>query len=175
MTWKYVKGYEGMYEINEHGDVRSKDRYVETSTGVRKYRGKKVHPYLSSGYMKVDLNKDGHKGRKFVHRLLAETFLDNPENLPIVNHKDGDKLNNSLGNLEWCSYSYNYMHAMKAGMITPLKGEDSGRAKLSEKEVIEIRDKFREGMKQKELSKIYSTPLPTIKDITRGRSWAHLL
>ena len=96
--WKDVKGYEGLYQVSNFGKVKS---FKESA--------KFGNPYLiNSGFHVVTLYLKDRTKRKFqVHRLVAETFIPNPENLPCVNHKDENKLNNCVSNLEWCTYQYN--------------------------------------------------------------------
>ena len=74
----------------------------------------KLIPYVNTGYEYVSLRKDGNTKKMRVHRLVANAFLPNPENLPVVNHKDENKLNNKLGNLEWCTHRYNAMYGTHA-------------------------------------------------------------
>lgn len=109
---KSVKGYEGYYEVDQFGRVYSADRVVCVEDGDRKYnkalvgRQMKQHTH-SKGYKTVSLTKDGKTKTVFVHRIVAEAFIDNPKGLPFVNHKDEDKTNNFSENLEWCTASYN--------------------------------------------------------------------
>lgn len=98
-TWKPVVGYEGLYEVSSIGHVRSR------KTGhYRKLNGR-VNRF--TGYVYVNLRKDGEERTFSIHRLVAIAFLPNPDDLPYVNHKDEVKTNNSVDNLEWCSSSYN--------------------------------------------------------------------
>lgn len=100
-----MKGYEGLYEVSDLGRVRSLNRYVNYYGGLRLAKGKILKPVsVSGGYLQVYIGK---KNVKLVHRLIAEAFIPNPNNLPCVNHKDENKTNNKLENLEWCDYSYN--------------------------------------------------------------------
>lgn len=116
--WKDVKGYEEYYEINQYGIVKSKDRIIV----VPDYQN--AHAYCSGfsyvkpgrilkqqisihGYKVVLLTIAGKKKLCKVHRLVAQTFIDNPNNLLFVNHKDEDKTNNHVNNLEWCTVKYN--------------------------------------------------------------------
>lgn len=109
---KPVVGYEGYYEVDQFGRVFSLDRVVTVVDGSRTYEkplsGKQMKQSMhDKGYKTVSLTKDGKTKMMFVHRIVAESFLPNPDNLPMVNHKDEDKTNNFLENLEWCTAAYN--------------------------------------------------------------------
>ena len=109
---KAVKGYEGYYEVDQFGRVFGLDRTITVVDGERTYEkpiaGRQLKQSMhDKGYKAVSLTKDGQTKQMFVHRIVAETFLPNPENLPMVNHKDEDKTNNFLENLEWCTAAYN--------------------------------------------------------------------
>ncbi len=106
---EHIKGYEGKYTINTNGDVYSISR--ENAKGEFRI-GKHLSPDTSShGYARVRLFKGNTPSRVSVHRLVAEAFIPNPEGLPQVNHIDGNKLNNHIDNLEWCSASHNIRHS----------------------------------------------------------------
>ena len=94
--WKQVKGYNGKYEVDEQGQIRN------AQTGAKL----KATP-SSLGYLRITLQHNGRQTKRYVHRLVAEAFIPNPQNLPEVNHKDEDKANNRLENLEWCTHQYN--------------------------------------------------------------------
>ena len=101
-VWKEVIDWEGLYWINDCGQVKSAPR---NGNG---YRGKILTPRKSrDGYIQVCLSKNGKCYYRYVHRLLAEAFIPNPLGLPCVNHKDEIKSNNYVSNLEWCDYKYN--------------------------------------------------------------------
>lgn len=106
--WKTIPGYEGFYEASTRGRVRSLDRIVNNLNKTDYRKQKIIKPHLvGGGYLELLLSKDGTKQHKLVHRLIAETFLPNPNMLPQVNHKDENKTNNCVENLEWCTAKYN--------------------------------------------------------------------
>lgn len=112
--WKPIKGYEGYYEVSNLGRVRRLDRYDYGCGYARFYKGGILKSLCgSNGYLHVMLCRDGTRLTKSVHRLVATTFIPNPENLPQVNHKDEDKSNNTVTNLEWCSSKYNMNYGTK--------------------------------------------------------------
>ncbi|MBR6503165.1 MAG: HNH endonuclease [Clostridia bacterium] len=99
--WRDIPGYNGRYQVSNCGNVRTNDY---NHTGITKLLS--MHDN-GRGYLIVSLTKN-NKGKKFkVHRLVAECFIDNPDNLPVVNHKDENKQNNHVNNLEWCTNDYN--------------------------------------------------------------------
>ena len=107
--WRPVVGYEGLYEVSNTGRVRSVDRYVVDSLGHRRFYKGKVLSIVKNknGYLLINLYCNEKNKKCLVHRLVAEAFVSNPDNLPEVNHKDEDKTNNRVDNLEWCSRKYN--------------------------------------------------------------------
>lgn len=127
--WKDVNGYEGYYEVSNLGRVRSKERLIIYQNGKIVTRKSRVKtPTISKGsYPRVGLQRDGKLSMKFVHRLVAEAFIPNPNNLPLVNHKDEDKTNPAASNLEWCDNSYNTSYSNKGlDRRSTKKGYNSG-------------------------------------------------
>lgn len=109
--WVPIKGYEGLYEINRFGEIKTLKR--KRNDG-RVFLEKILKPNVSNlGYHSVTLYGNGISWKIAVHRLVAWTFLKNPLNLPTVNHKDGNPGNNCVNNLEWCSYSENIKHSFR--------------------------------------------------------------
>lgn len=125
--WKPIKGYEGLYEVSNFGNVRSLDRYVYCSNqfgskGTRKNKGVIIKSFVqNNGYVFVHLKNKNFK----IHRLVAQTFIPNNDNKPQVNHKDGNKTNNKVDNLEWCTVAENIQHAIKNKLLTPKFGKDN--------------------------------------------------
>lgn len=127
--WKDISGYEGYYEVSSLGRVRSKERLIVYQNGKRVIRKSRIKtPTIVKGsYPRVGLQKNGKLVMKFVHRLVAEAFIPNPNNLPIVNHIDEDKTNPAAENLEWCDNSYNTAYSNKGvDRRSTKKGYNSG-------------------------------------------------
>ena len=113
--WKDIKGYEGLYEVSNLGNVRSLDRTVKRGQGYTIKEGRVLTPFYEKkkGYYQVVLAKDGKAKTYRVHRLVAIAFLENPYNYTDVNHKDEVKTNNNVDNLEWCTRKYNNNYGTK--------------------------------------------------------------
>ena len=119
--WKDVVGYEGLYQVSNLGNVRSVDRYIKTKgDAMRMARGMVLANCFDGNYYHVLLHGNGKIKVCLIHRLVADAFIENPNNLPCVNHKDGNKLNNNVNNLEWCTPSYNSKHAFVTGLQKPV-------------------------------------------------------
>lgn len=107
--WKDIKDYEGLYQVSNLGRVKSVKKEIKYCNGkIVIYPEKILKGFIStSGYFAVDLYKNNTRKRFYVHRLVAEEFIENPLNKPEINHIDEDKLNNRVENLEWCTSSEN--------------------------------------------------------------------
>lgn len=104
--WKDVPDYKGLYSVSNLGNVKSE------------YTNKLLKPSVDRfGYVRFSATKNKKQKTLRIHRLVAEIFIPNPNNLPQVNHKDGNKLNNTIFNLEWCTDSDNKLHAYKEGLM----------------------------------------------------------
>lgn len=118
ITWKPIKGYIGYYEISNKGTVKSLKRNIILKNGCKRCLKKKILKSSpnSDGYKEVTLSRDGKDKDFYVHRLVAQAFLPNPDNLPEVNHKSGIKTDNTAENLEWVTHQANVIHAYKTGL-----------------------------------------------------------
>lgn len=142
--WKDIKNYEGLYKISNYGRVKSLGRYTEYQNclsddriGIKSRVNEKIlKGRLCYGYHYVRLTKNGKTKGFRVHRLVAQAFIPNPNNNPIINHKDENRLNNHVSNLEWCDCKYNLNYG-------------NSRKKLSESHIknrgVKVVQKNREG------------------------------
>ena len=105
--WRPVKGYEGLYEVSSFGRVRTVEHMEKCGNKMRVRHGRIKSTFIRNNYVCVQLSKNGINKNINMHRLVALTFIPNPDNLPIVNHKDRNTKNNHVENLEWCTVQYN--------------------------------------------------------------------
>jgi hypothetical protein len=172
--WKPVKGYEGLYEVSNFGRVKALTRRVDLGKCHRTFE----EHFLSlatdhKGYLRCALSHEGTSKTFKVHRLVAEAFIPNPDNKEQVNHIDGNKTNNRVDNLEWCTRSENMHHAC----VTKLKrnnGEYNNGAKLTYKEVVFIRTHYIPRDKvygTVALANKFGVHRKTISRIITGRYW----
>ena len=104
--WRDIANFEGLYLISNSGHVKSVARYKRNNAGTQFINERlRVLAPDKDGYLKVCLSKDGKYYVRSVHRLVAEAFIPNPDNLPVINHKNEDKQDNRVENLEWCTYT----------------------------------------------------------------------
>lgn len=136
--WKDIKGYEGLYQVSNLGRVKSLD--IVDRLGRKHKSNIKYQNDNGNGYLIVNLKHNGKQKNHLVHRLVAEAFIENPENKKEVNHIDGDKLNNRVDNLEWVSRSENLKHAFKLGLNKNLKGINHPKFKLTIEQVKFIKE-----------------------------------
>lgn len=132
--WKDIKGYENLYQVSTLGNVRSFKNY--NGKGLVQVPHNLKPQYGRHDYYTVHLTKNKNYKNALIHRLVAETFIENPNKLPQVNHIDGNKYNNSVDNLEWCNCSYNIKHAYNLGLHKKYFGKDNPNSK--EKKYLDI-------------------------------------
>lgn len=154
-----IKGYEGIYAITQNGKVWSYPNRIHNGLWLKQA--------LILGYKHVSLRKRMFK----VHRLIAQSFILNPENKPWINHIDGDRANNEIGNLEWSTPSENNQHAYDIGLKKPQKGERNAMSKLKEHDVDKIREMIKYGYKQDKIAADFNVRRQTIGDIKNGKIW----
>ena len=162
--WNDIEGYPN-YAVSNLGRVRSKKT------------GKLLKSYQTKGYLRVSLYNDAGRKCKLVHRLVAEAFIPNPQNKSDVNHINGCKTDANACNLEWATASENMSHA-HSNRLRPVlntQGEKNGFAKLTEAQVIEIKQLLADGKStQKTIGSQFNISKSTVKDIKSGRRWSYL-
>ena len=175
-TWKPIPGMESFYEASSLGRIRSISREVNTGNGfTRTAKGKVLAPQICGHrYYRVTIAMCGTKIGHAVHRLVAKAFIANPGNLPEVNHKNGNRLDNRAENLEWCTRSSNINHAIGAGLKPPGLGSRHGMSKLTEALVLEIRSALCSGEPGYVLAERYGVTKSTISSIKTGATWGHV-
>lgn len=155
-----------LMDCNDNYEVSNFGRIFKMPTkGARRKRLVPIvrkHHKSSKGYHSVSITyKDGIQKNELVHRLVARVFLENPDNLPCVNHKDGVKSNLCAWNLEWCTVKHNMQHAWRTGLIVPNRGENHYKAKLSLDEVEKIRTLFKNGgISGRKIAEIFGISTP---------------
>lgn len=146
--------------------------YIITKEGsiISKKTGKQLYVHVNKkGYNFVRL-KWGGKGRTMlVHRVIAELFIPNPDNLPEVNHKDGNKSNNNHWNLEWCTRKHNVEHAVATGLHH--RGQSSGQSKLTNDQAEQLRGLHRQGWLQKDLATRFGITQARVSDIVHHKTY----
>ena len=153
--------------ITEEGEL-----YSDARGSLRRLKG-----YVSGGYRKVEYRLRGEREYVYIHRLVASAFVPNFDMHAIVNHLDGDKLNNHFTNLEWTTYSGNSKHAQEKGLTPkpPIRyGSKNNKAILAEYQVKTIRKMIADGMSNTEIAEYYGVSRDCIRDIRVGRSWSWL-
>lgn len=162
VIWKDVEGFEGLYKVSSEGVLVGTPRQGTKGGVVKRYK-------MKNGYEEYHLYKDDKLHHEYAHRLLARYFIPNPENKPHVNHIDGDPTNNSLDNLEWVTHLENVQHAVRTGLFNH-KGENHPGVKLTDQEVLEIRDLYKHRVfKQREIGELYGVARTTISSIVQNR------
>lgn len=160
---KEVKDFPG-YFVTEDGKVYTSKR--------NQFR--EMSQPINRKYHSVNLSNQGKVKHCFVHRLIAEAFIHNPENKGFVNHKDGNKLNNNVENLEWVTFAENIQHSFETGLNKGLVGVENGRALLNEDDVAIIYKRLQAGEKSKDLAKEFGVERTAISKIKRKELWKHV-
>lgn len=168
--WKDIKGYEGKYQVSNLGEVRSLK--FNKSQKCKKLKPK----FAGAGYRSVALLMNGKSKYCYIHRLVALHFIDNPLFKKEVNHKDGDRSNNILSNLEWCTHSENGIHSFRILNRIPsdVSGFKNPKSKLTEEQVVEIRKQYANGKSYRSLSILFKVSKCTISSIILRQTWVHI-
>lgn len=174
--WKPVPGYEGRYDISTLGNVRTVGRFINAPRGRTRWipeRNLSTH-ITARGYVQTMFKVGTKNFHQLVHRLVAAAFIDNPDHRPQVNHIDGNKLNNCVTNLEWCTSAENCAHARRENLYEQARGENGANAKLTNADVLAIRARLRSGETHKAISLDYQVSRTVITRISNGTRWASI-
>lgn len=171
--WRAISEYEGFYEASSDGKVRSINRIVRYKDGSsRKWPKLELKQGLSNGYKQIFLSKNG-KSRAFkVHNIILFAFLGFKSSSMTVNHKDGNKFNNKLSNLEYITMLDNVRHGFKNGLMAV--GSNNNLSKLTDAQVIAIRYLSRSGMKPTDIATNFKITYQNVWLIVNRKSWRHL-
>lgn len=177
-VWKDINGYEGYYQVSNLGNVKSLNRVITMKDGRKKTLKERSIPInkFTNGYLYVKLYKDSKCFHFSIHRLIAIHFLDGYSELKNeINHKDGNKENNSIDNLEWCSRSENVKHAFSTGLRVGIGkiGQENNSSKLTNEQVLEIKS-LKGKMTGNKVAKKYSVSHPVIYSIWNNKTWTHI-
>lgn len=140
--WKDVVGYEGFYEVSNYGRIKSLSKKAKNKNGYRITKEKIMKNVLkNNGYSAITLYKNKKSKTYLIHRLVAQAFINNPHDYPCINHKDENKLNNRIDNLEWCTPKYNNNYGLHNEKMKKTKQKKYGKAVkqlTNDGEIIEI-------------------------------------
>lgn len=167
--WKDIKGYEGRYQVSSCGQIKTVDRKVKCRGGYMRMEQSTLLQQATqwTGHKTVCLYKDSKMKCFRVHRLVAIAFLDNPHNLPVINHIDSNPANNNVSNLEWCTQSHNCLHAWQNTRT------DCNLKKLTTEQVKEIRATASKN-NYKELALKFKVTEMSIRNIHLRRTWKNV-
>jgi hypothetical protein len=177
----FIPGFEGLYSVTKDGKVwrHEKETQVGTNGGFRKDHGKwlkQFHPNKKSLHLRVYLHKDGKTLPMLVHRAVALAYIPNPQQLPHINHIDGDQQNNCIENLEWCDASMNAKHAVMHGLtvMPDQSGENNSQAKLNASKVQDIRESHHNRESCASIARRYGLNPKTVWDIVNLKTWKNI-
>jgi len=172
-TWKDIPGYNGLYQVSNHGRIKRLSRItLRKGFPTRLPETIQKLKIQTNGYLSIGLTIDNNRKTINVHRLVAIAFIDNTNQKSVVNHIDGNKQNNYVDNLEWCSFSDNSQHAKSKGLKKDVFGEAHGMTSLTENDVKNIRNLAQKGIKGIFIAKNYpSVSYATIQNIITRKTW----
>lgn len=169
--WRKAVGFSEKYWVSNMGRIFTASAHNKPNNPAI------MKPARSGAGRRDDYLKTIMDGKTIrVHRVVAATWIPNPEDKPIVNHINGNKLDNRAENLEWCTSSENQLHAYRTGLEVPLRGNDNPKSKLTEDQVRKFKWEWKHDRKmtRKQYAQAFGVSEAALKDIVRGRSWSWL-
>ena len=171
--WKPIPGFEGLYEISDEGHIVRIATHGLNPKAIRR----PINPHKKpEGYLAVDIQRQQERSRFYLHRLIWTAFRGPIPSGLEVNHKDGDRANNSLDNLELVTRSANMLHCFEelSPSLNRVRGTEHHKAKLTPEDVRQIVSLHRSGTSQRELARQYGVSKNAIRLILKGRNWKHV-
>jgi hypothetical protein len=170
--WRDIEGYEGCYQVSNIGRVKSLSRAVRNGKGTTRKIPERIRKPQdhSHGYLFVALHESEEYFNFYIHRLVALHFIANPKGLPEVNHKNLDRTDNRVENLEWVTHAENKAHASINNPWTP---EGRSSVRLDWLKVLEIRNLLQLKVLRKQISTLFGVCVGSINSIATGKQWAN--
>lgn len=168
--WKDVVGYEGLYMVSDLGRVKSLERVSKHNYGGFRKVPEKILSQGKKRYCNVVFSVEANRKTFLVHRLVGNAFIPNPENKPTINHKKGNRKDNRKTSLEWNTIKENANHSYDIG-LSKTHSEKHHSAKLKNSDIPNIIEKCKNGLTQREVSKLYNVSESTISVIMTKRKW----
>jgi len=161
VKWKEIHINGLNYKVSDIGNVVGKNKELKQR-------------FTKDGYKSVTVGRGAERTLYLVHRLVALLFVINENNLPEVNHKDANKSNNDYNNLEWVTHKENMEHASNKKLFNDRKGINNSKSKITEKQVLEIRELYNRGIKSPRISLMYGITKESVMNIVRKITWSHI-
>ena len=168
--WKDVVGYEGLYIVSNIGNIMSLGN-GNSNSSTRKLLKQQTRVQT---YLGVSFNKDGKRNVFQSHRIVALSFIPNPNNYSEINHINGIKFDNRVENLEWCSHSQNIQHAYDTKLLIPSRGDLQKLSKLTNENVVQIRELSNKGVSKNELADKFHVAKCTICRVVNRATWNNI-
>lgn len=175
--WLPIIGFEGRYEVSDHGRVKSLPRRVKTTRNNQGWfplRGRIIRPFkhVKGGHLMASISRDGEIVRRMVHHLVLEAFVGLAPEGHECDHIDFNPENNRVENLRWVTHTENIRHTARAGRGS--RGESNRKSKLTENDIRSIRLRYIEGFKRADIAATFHVSYDTIWKVATRKTWKHV-